>query len=197
MKYLLLIVLYLLMASSAFAVADPDPDGIGIYFDLTADINYVVAAQYDQVVTYLIITNPTAPSVGGWECTIDFDMDSYMVLGSWILAGNAKNVFEEPEFAVDLVEPLPVEPATLLLTFNLFDMDPVPTWFIVGPSPMPSTPDELPLYVNGDDPSQFIVLRNVTGYNVNGDIMPCAGINWIVHALTNTTWSAIKKLWND
>ena len=92
MKKLVVILSCLLMASSAFAVADADPDGIGIWFDLTADTNYVDAPVYAQVMTYLIISNPTTNSIAGWECSLVFDMVGLSVLGCWMYNGSAFNV---------------------------------------------------------------------------------------------------------
>ncbi len=193
MKKLIVIMSCLLMANMAFAVADEDPDGIGIYFDLTADTNYVDAVAYDQILTYLIITNPSAASVAGWECTLEFDMVGLSVLGGWIYNGSALNVLTEPEFAVGLASPLPAEPATLLLTFTLFVMDEAGSLFYVLPSPAPSTPDNLPLYVDGDDLSHLILLDNVTGGGVDSAV---AGINMVPPTATQqSTWGAVKNLW--
>jgi len=186
----------LLFAGSAFAVADTDPDGIGIWFDLTADTNYVTAGPYAQVMTYLIISNASVPTIAGWECSIEFDMDSYQVLGGWIYNGDALNVLDPPDFAVGLATPLVTEPATLLLSFNLFVLSDVATDFLVGPSPVPSTPDELPLYVDGENLDHLVLLQNATGYGPGGEILPCASINgeWYT-AVERTTWGAVRNLW--
>jgi len=198
MKKLVVILSCLLMASSAFAVADADPDGIGIWFDLTADTNYVDAPVYAQVMTYLIISNPTTNSIAGWECSLVFDMVGLSVLGGWMYNGSALNVLTEPDFAVGLAEPLPAEPATLLLSFNLFVMDAAGSCFTVLPSPAPSTPDNLPLYVDGEDLSHLVLLQNATGYGPGGEILTCAAINdqtCDITATESTTWSAVKSLW--
>ncbi len=195
MKNVLLVLSLLLIAGSALAVLDDDPDRIGIYFDLTADTVYLDTPLYTQVMTYLIITNPTAASIAGWECSLEFDLEALSVMGGWIYAGSALNVLTEPDFAVGLAEPLPTEPASLILSFNLFVMDVAGSCFVIWPSSAPSTPDDRPLYVDGEDLSNLILLQNRTGYE-GGTPSACAGINqcWQVADAT-TTWSTIKSLW--
>ena len=43
MHKLVIVLCILAVAGSAVAVVDPDPNGIGIWFDLTADTNFVEA----------------------------------------------------------------------------------------------------------------------------------------------------------
>jgi len=196
MKKLVVILACLVMASSAFAVADTDPDGIGIWFDLTADTNFVASAAYVSVPTYLIISNPSAPSIGGWECEIVWDQAACSLMGGYVYNGSALNVFVEPQFAVGLAVPLPADAATLLLTMSLFVMNVAGTEFQILPSPAPSGGYDVPLYINGDDLSQMVPLQNATGYAENGEVLPCASINQGEFVATeNTTWSEVKSLW--
>ena len=61
------------------------------------------------------------------------------------------------------------------------------------PSPAPSTPDNLPLYVDGEDLSHLILLDNVTGGGVDAAV---AGINMVPPTATQqSTWGAVKNLW--
>jgi hypothetical protein len=184
------------MASSAFAVADPDPDGIGIWFDMTADTNFMEVPANSMVPTYLIISNASVPSIAGWECEIFWDTAAAMVLGSWTYNGSALNIYGPPQFAVGLAEPIMTGPATLLVSFTLFVLNPAGTLFTVGPAPDPSTPDNVPLYVDGDDFNHLVLLQNATGYGAGGEILPCAGINQLPPAaVENATWSHVKSLW--
>jgi len=195
MKSIALVLCSVLVVASAYAVIDPDPDGVGIYFDLIADTNYVLVNQFDQVTVYLIITNPWADCIGGWECSLEFDMVACPVVGEWIYSGSALNIFEPPDFAVGLATPLAAQAATLILAFTVLVVDPAGTDFVVGPSPMPSNPENLPMYVYGCE-SSFGILYNSTGYGPGGEILPSASINgdvWV--GAQRTTWSAVKSIW--
>lgn len=196
MKKLVVILACLAMANLAFAVADPDPDGIGIWFDMTADTNFIEVPANSMVPTYLIISNATAASVGGWECTIMWDATVAMVLGAWTYAGSALNIYGEPEFAVGLATPIPTSEATLLVQCTLFVLNAAGTMITVGPSPVPSTPDGVPLYVDGEDLNHLILLQNSTGYGPDGSINACASINQgPISATEEATWGQVKSLW--
>ena len=117
-----IVLLFLTHSNVAYSEINPNPDVIGVYFDLEANDIHTEADLYSLVSTYLIITNPTAASIGGWECTLDFDMVGLSVLGGWVYSGSALNVLSEPEFNVEMLEPIPAEPETLLLSINLFVM---------------------------------------------------------------------------
>ncbi len=195
MKKLVVILGCLAIASSAFAVADPDPDGIGVWFDLTADTNHVDVAS-GMIPIYLIISNSTCASVGGWECTLEWNQAMAFVAGSWAYEGTHLNVYTEPQFAVGLAVPIPTSDATLLVSCNLFLVDPVGTVISVLPAPAPSTPDNLPLYVDGEDLNHLVLLQNASGYGAEGEILPCASINQgPITATENATWSQVKSLW--
>ncbi len=198
MKYLVTITVYLLIASSALAVADPDPDSIGIWFDLSADTNFIIADVGETVTAYLIISNSTWGLLAGFECTIEFNADNCCVVGDWVYNGNnTMNICEEPAFAVGYAVPLVTEEATWLVSFDLLVVNPAGTMFVVGPAPMPSSPDNLPLCVNGYDLQVLTLLYNSTGYAPDGSINPCAAINadFSYVAIQHTTWSTVKNLW--
>ena len=63
MKKLLVLVLAMAIAGSAFAVVDPDPDMLGVYFDTTAD-TYCLDGAAGFTYGYVIMTMPSAPITG-------------------------------------------------------------------------------------------------------------------------------------
>ena len=68
MKKLIILLMALVMASTAFAIVDPDPDMMGMYFDLDADIPCLEGATpYSTQLLYLTITNPSFDQLMGWE----------------------------------------------------------------------------------------------------------------------------------
>ena len=191
MQRTLMTLAILLIATTALGQADPDM--IGIYFDEQAETNYWWSEPFELVPIYLIITNPTATSIAGWECSLDWDMGIAMLLGDIFYSGDALNVLDPPAFAVGLASPLPAQEATVLLWFNVFLLNDNYCALTVDASPIPSTPDEFPLYVDGNDLSHLILLGNPTGYDMEGDPLPCAFINYDTTA-NNTTWSGVKSL---
>ena len=165
MKKLVVLLTSLLIASSAMAVVDTDPDGIGIYFDVTADTNYVDAVLNTMVDCHLIISNATSTAVAGWECTLIWNDAALPVMGGYTYNGSALNIVTEPEFVVGLGAPIPTADATILVSFTVFVMDAAGTDFVVDAAPEPSTPDNVPLYVDGYDLNNLVLLSNSTGYS--------------------------------
>ncbi len=194
MKRCLLVVIVLLMSSPAAGQYNTDPDVIGIYFDAEANDVAVMAEEFASVETYLMITNPTAVSIRGWECTLDFDSAACVVVGGWDYAGEALNICTAPEFTVGLAEPVPASTVTTLLTVTLFVLDVAGTMLTVTAAPDPSTADNLPLYVDGADLDNLILLENSTGYGVGDVILPCASIN-VWTKLESWSWGEVKALY--
>ena len=80
MKTLLAIVIALVVASCAFAIVDPDPDSMGLYFDENADVYCVDGVDYlEHEIFYLILTNPTADFLYGWEAGVDLVGEAFFL----------------------------------------------------------------------------------------------------------------------
>ena len=197
MKNAVLALVFVSIAGSAFAVADPDPDGIGIWFELSADTNVVEVPLFGMVDVFLVISNPTAVSIGGWECSLEFDTNAALNVTGWIFNGGGIWIPQDPYFSVGLPAPLPAETATWMMTFTAMMIEPQGTTFLVGPYETPSVPENLPIYVDGEDLTNFILLRNSTGYGPGGEILPCAAINADLQysATRDLSWGAVKNLW--
>jgi hypothetical protein len=68
MKKLVVLLMAMLIATSAFAIVDPDDNMMGIYFDLEADNPCIDgAAPYSTHEIYLVLTNMVADAVYGFE----------------------------------------------------------------------------------------------------------------------------------
>nr|MEE4269549.1 hypothetical protein [Candidatus Krumholzibacteria bacterium] len=122
MKKLLVLVLTMVMATSAFAVIDSDPNSVGIYFDLTADtVQLGNVAPNSQVPVYFILTNPDFAELNGFELSYTVEGGSYFALS---------HVFENPQalnigdpvagvFIVGYGVPTMTTEATLLMTATI------------------------------------------------------------------------------
>jgi hypothetical protein len=122
MKKLLVLVLTMVMATSAFAVIDDDPNSVGIYFDLNADtVRLGNVGPNSQVPVYFILTNPEIEELNGFELSYSVEGGSYFALS---------HVFENPQ-ALNIGDPtagvfivgygiptIPTE-ATLLMTATI------------------------------------------------------------------------------
>jgi len=178
---------------AATALGQSAPDMVGIYFDEQATMHFMWSDPFTTLPIYLVITNPTATSIAGWECSLLWDTGIAMVLGEYNYAGNALNVLDPPAFAVGLASPLPAQEATVLLWFNVLLLSDMCCEFTVDASPVPSTPDEMPLYVDGNDLSHLILLGSPFGYDMDGNPLPSGYLNCDV-AAGNTTWGTVKSL---
>jgi len=61
-----------ILPSTSSATIDPDPDSMGFYFDTGAEMPCVDGVEnMDTLTIYLILTNPTAQEIFGWEAGYD------------------------------------------------------------------------------------------------------------------------------
>ena len=116
MKKLLAFTAILALSTVAMAQLDPDPDGMGIYFDMDATITCVENDPgMAPVEVYLLLTNPSGPTVGAWECDIPEDVEAY-IAGIWVMANDGLNTGSGTEYQVGLgLVPFPVEGNVFLL----------------------------------------------------------------------------------
>lgn len=85
MKNMLVALFVISLAATAFAY--PGPDSIGIYVDgesATPDRSLQTTVPYEEVTTYLCITNPSGGGVSGWECMVTIE-GSTMLAPVWNL----------------------------------------------------------------------------------------------------------------
>ncbi len=182
-----------LMGGSAAAQVDPDPDGLGIYFDLEATQHCSEVPLFTPFDMYLILTNASAAGgVYGWECTIEYDDPTLIVL-NWQPTNWWGGIFDPPNFAIGLVTPLPWEPALNLMTITAMVLAPDCTWLSIVPYPNPSIPDAI-VYADGADPWNLIPMHQSTG----GPDTPVTGVNCDCPppiATEKATWGGVKALY--
>ncbi|MEN8006714.1 MAG: hypothetical protein ABFS42_06830 [Candidatus Krumholzibacteriota bacterium] len=161
MKKLVLIFVVSLMASSAFAGLDPNNDMMGIYFSPSGE-NYCLMAPINTPFDlYLILANPTSPSINAYELGLDVEVPAGMEGMVFRLASNiADNVVSGVDvgtngplggdFIVGLASPLPAQEALILhswqyMLLGTFRMD-----MFIGASSQPSIPGDLPVVQNAE-----------------------------------------------
>jgi hypothetical protein len=192
MKKLLVLVLTMVMASSAFAVVDPDPNMMGIYFDLNADVvNLPGAAPFSTIPAYVMVTNPNFDALYGYEF-------GYAVVGNGMMMNvvlngpGAINVGTGTNYVVGLGSPLTTTEATLVATMNFFYMD--ATGATVTFDLMPSEPSSndlgLPTLLLANDQLITVGFSNGTG-------LGCATVNGSgdIVATETVTIDAVKSLY--
>ena len=123
MKKLLLLLVTMLVATSAFAVLDPEPDRMGLYFDLEADVSCLEdVAPFSTHDMHLILTRPTADMIYGFEAGHTMDGQG-LILGLTFAVPN-NFWYELPDnIFCGYGAPQPTSLATLLVTFNVMYLD--------------------------------------------------------------------------
>lgn len=185
MKKLVVLMLVSLMASSAFAVIDPDPNGIGIYFDLNADVLELDIAPSTPFNAYLILTNTTAPAVSAYEVgylnVVPMGMESLVfrlastiangVVGGLDL-GDSSDILAG-DHIVGLAAPLVTGPATVLHAWQYMVLAPTVTMeMYISAASQSSIPGDQPVVLNADTSSLFQANQSTGGAD-----MPVAGVN--------------------
>jgi len=121
MKKLVILLLSLLVASSALAVIDTDADMMGIYFDETADANCITGvAPYSQIPVFVIMTNPSVDAIGGFE--FGYELEGEATVLSTTLPENNIDVGYPGNHIVGLGSPLATTEATIVATLNVMYM---------------------------------------------------------------------------
>ena len=169
-----------LAAPNAHAVVDPDPDGIGVYFDLNADITETMASPSLPFWTYVILTNPTRAEI----YSISFSFNIVVPPGTENSIMRVSQVVDficiEPAVFHPLYGdvvcggdvPIPGSPAVVLLSWMFMLTDTIPVDFYLGQSNMPDPAQQLayesesgwvPMHVSSGDPALPVAMINGTG----------------------------------
>jgi hypothetical protein len=125
MKKLLVLVLTMVMASSALAVVDSDANMIGLYFDTTADSPCVTANPYQAVPMYAILTNPSFDLLYGFEFGYTYEGNIFITAKTYVypegqfvdVGGSFTN------FLCGYTVPYATTEATMLVTLNVVYAD--------------------------------------------------------------------------
>ncbi len=196
-KLLALLGLALLVSSSAMAQVDPDPNGLGIYFDMAGTVRCESGIAPALKSVYLVATNITQPTLGGWEGHVYCDNAGWMFLSA-VLAGTGPiNLFTAPDFQVGLGVPMDAAPSMLLATVNYFpqNLDPAP--FRLGPCQAPSLPDNpVPLYADGINVGILVPFQAPQGsFDLPVAYGNPAGGTCDIVAVEDDTWGGVKSLY--
>jgi hypothetical protein len=188
-KLVVLLGLAMFMATSAFAVVDPDTDMMGIYWDANADMPCTAAVTY-PVNMYIILTNPSVETIGGFECafTIEGAMQPYL-LGA-VLPANALDVAAGfQNFIVGLGTPLNTTEATVLATISVLNAAGMDLDFYLHQASPPSIDGVLPVIVSDS------VLMTLGTSSLPGSVTAHMGSNCTVVATEDASWDSVKSLY--
>ena len=183
MKYLAVLLMATLAATSALAVADPDPNVMGIYFDRNADENCYTTAASVPFFTYLILTNPTPQAINAYELGLEIVVPAGMESMFFQLATNIAdgavsgiNVGSPTalggDYIVGLAGPIPAQPATILHSWQHMLLAVIPVEYYIGASSAPSLPGDFPVAQDADGSILFSC-----GQSTGGPDVPVAVVN--------------------
>ena len=123
MKKLVVLLMAMLIATSAFAIVDPDADMMGFYFDTEADVYQLNdVAAFSTFDMYLVMTNMTADALYGFEVGYTIE-GSAMVLSTTFDNPSVIDVGEAGNHIVGFGSPTMTAPVTFLATLNVMNMD--------------------------------------------------------------------------
>lgn len=122
MKKLLVLVLAMAIAGSAFAVVDPDANSVGFYSDLTADTVKMTVDPFSTNNVYVILTMPDFDELFGFEFGYDID-GSVIVLSALFDNPQALDVGGPGNHIVGFGSPTTTTEATLLATMSVLYTD--------------------------------------------------------------------------
>lgn len=174
MKKLLALALVAMMAGAALAQpASSEDNMMGMFF---SDVEFTDGATnhvnaFAPFFGYVVLLNPTVPSIGGYELGIALD-PSVFVLGvsgpnGWTNFGNNTN------HLAGYTSPVPASDAgTVMASLNMLYTGTATIFIGFGPSE-PSSLGDWPAIANGENPDELIAcpLTSDGGYvaTINGD----------------------------
>jgi hypothetical protein len=167
-KSVLLLLGTLLIAGNAFALLDDAQDNLGMYFDTQGDVVCRTAAFLNHVPAYILYTNPTLPSLRGFEMGLDLVgavntsvAKSFPVPTTDVGANNTGGI--SYNFIAGFAAPMLTSPATVLCTLDIFFLDFTPVSFICGPSAPSSNTDGLAMVMLEDFSLMGVDTSNMPG----------------------------------
>lgn len=188
MKKLLVLVLAMAIASSAFAVVDPDPNSLGFYSDLTADTVLVEGAAPNSMHNvYLILTNPTFDGLWGIEYGYDVVGNGF-VLSTTFANPSIVDVGSPGNHIVGFAGPTPTTEATLVSTMSVLFIGPNWDITLTGTEPSSLNPELPTLLLPGS------VLMS------SGDSTDIGNVNFSINGLApvatdNVSFDPVKSLY--
>jgi len=188
-KMVILLGLAMFMATSASAVIDPDPNMMGLYWDTNADMPCTPAVGY-PVNMYIILTNPTGDSLGGFECayTIEGAAQPY-ILSALFTNPDALDVAAGfQNFIVGFGSPQPTTEATILATISVLNAASMDLGFYLHQSSPASVDGVLPVILSD---GELMTVGTSTGA---GELTAVMGADCVV-ATEEASWDSVKSLY--
>ncbi len=122
MKKLVVLLMAMLVATSAFAILDEDTNSMGFYFDTEADMPCVDGADaYSNHTMFLVLTNPDFDELYGFEAGYDLVGDA-QVLSTTFTNPQALNVGQADNMIVGFGTPTVTSPITTVAAIAVLYM---------------------------------------------------------------------------
>ena len=192
MKKLVVLLMAMLVATSAFAIVDPDDNMMGFYFDLEAENPCIAGvAPYAQVPMYLVMTNMTADALYGFEVGYDV-IGEGMILSTVFANPSVIDVGAPGNHIVGFGAPTATAPVTLLATLTVMYMDTAMEgvhFLMHGTIPSSIDPD-YPVVLLADG-----VLLSVGLSAADGAVAQINGVECMVVATEEVSFDGIKSLY--
>ena len=190
MKKLAMLLTFALIAaaSTSFAGLDPDDDMMGLYWDLDGE-SPCLASSPEPTNLYLLLTNPTMDSIGGFECGIDMVGTAYLLSATFANPQALDVAAGFQNFIVGFGAPTTCTQNTLLVTLSVMNIGADLAFYLHAASPA-SIEGVLPVVLLADD--SMITLGTST---LPGGMTAQMGANCEPVDTEVTTWGSLKGLY--
>jgi hypothetical protein len=188
------------MPPSAFAARDPAPDRIGIYFDTNADRSTTTVPTFMLDTAYIVVTNPTFPSLYRLEASIRAPQSSVFWIAADV-AGGGTNTATLPEFAVTYEARYPTQPVTILATVTFLVAQAGPVCLVLAGISSSAIPGDLPVVWTSPEIALAIepsrLYANGVAASINDDTWPAPYLPYCedVVATESRSWGVLKSLY--
>ena len=193
MKKLALVIMFSLLATSAFA-QNWGSNNIGVYLDEAGESNCGYGTG--QITCYLVGTGLETATVGGFEMKLTVTGPAFGPLTPSYPV-DAVNLANRPdEWVVGYGQPAPSPGGSVVfMTFNIFVQDDLSaTELFIEPIYFPSIPGS-GAYLDGADYNILLPLFNATGDPVTGANVPVMTVNGqCVVPAEDASWGDVKSL---
>lgn len=193
MKKLALVIMFSLLATSAFA-QNWGSNNIGVYLDAGAESN--CGFGVGQIACYLVGTGLETASVGGFEMKMTVAGPGFGPLNPAFPVDGTNLAARPNEWVVGFGQPAPTAGGSVVfMTFDVFVTDDLTaTELFIEPIYWPSLPGSC-AYLDGADYNIILPLFNATGDPVTGDNVPVLTLNGqCVVPSEEASWGDVKSL---
>lgn len=186
MSKLVVLMMFCLIVSSAFAQIDADANSVGLYWDTAATIVEAPLAPYQNL--YIVLTNPTFDAIKGIELGIDWDETACTAFPMALPGTDWTNYGNNHQVIIGIGSAYPTSVATVMGTIT-FAIPSAPVYLVISGLEEPSIEGIDPVVVDGDD-NMFQIGTSVG----SGNIAAMMGDTGVVDA-ESETWGGVKSLY--